>query len=70
MDLLLIILSIGGLFFAGTMLLLASRASRMERESDARVQELHALATGSVLFAERPVQAADEAIEHRGPTWL
>ena len=51
MDLLLIVLSIGGFVFALVMLVLASRTNRMERESDARVQTLQALATGSVLFA-------------------
>ena len=54
MDFLLILLAIGGLVVAGVMLLLASRASRMERESDERVQTLQALATGSVLFAAEP----------------
>lgn len=59
MDFLLIVLAIGGLVFAGVMLVLASRTSRMERESDARVHRLQALATGSVLFAsERPVEPA------------
>lgn len=47
MDFLLIVLGIGGLVFAGVMLVLASRASRMERESDARVQTLQALAIGN-----------------------
>ena len=51
MDLLLIFLSIAGVVFAGVMLLLASRTRRMERESDARVHDLQAIATGSVLFA-------------------
>ena len=51
MDFLLILLAIGGLVVAGVMLVLASRASRMQRESDARVETLSALATGSVLFA-------------------
>src|SRR5688572_15681534 len=61
MDFLLIVLAIGGIVFAGVMLVLASRASRMERESDARVHRLQALATGSVLFAERPIEPAGEA---------
>jgi len=52
MDFLLIVLAIGGLVFAGVMLVLASRTSRMERESEARVQRLQAMATGSVLFAD------------------
>ena len=56
MDFLLIVLAIGGLVFAGVMLVLASRTSRMQRESDARVQRLQAMATGSVLFAEGPVE--------------
>src|SRR5687767_12847465 len=51
MDFLLIVLSIGGLVFAVVMLVLASRASRLQRESDDRVHTLQALATGSVLFA-------------------
>ena len=33
------------------MLVLASRANRLQRESDARVETLEAMATGSVLFA-------------------
>src|SRR5688572_16595855 len=52
MDFLLIVLTIGGLVFAGVMLVLASRTSRMQRESDARVHTLQAMATGSVLFAD------------------
>ena len=63
MDFLLILLGIGGLVFAGVMLVLASRASRMERESDARVQRLEALATGSVLFSEPPVEWANGPVE-------
>ena len=47
MDFLLIVLAIGGLVFAGVMLALASRTSRMQRESDARVDRLQAMATGS-----------------------
>ena len=66
MDFLLIVLGIGGLVFAGVMLLLASRASRMERESDARVHTLHALATGSVLFADDTlVESPADAVELR-----
>ena len=52
MDFLLIVLAIGGLVFAGVMLVLASRTARMQLESDARVNRLQALATGSVLFAD------------------
>ena len=63
MDFLLIVLTIGGLVFAGVMLVLASRTSRMQRESDARVQRLQAMATGSVLFAEGPVELGDEDVE-------
>src|SRR5687768_16869244 len=68
MDFLLIVLAIGGLVFAGVMLVLASRATRMQRESDARVHRLQTLATGSVLFAEGPVELGpvelgDEAFE-------
>lgn len=44
MDFLLIVLGIGGLVFAGVMLLLASRAIRLERESDERVHRLQAMA--------------------------
>jgi hypothetical protein len=67
MDLLLIFLSIAGVVFAGVMLLLAARTKRMERESDARVDELVARATGTVLFAadpsEPPMIRAIEPIE-------
>jgi len=63
MDFLLIVLAIGGLVFAGVMFVLASRASRMQRESDARVHRLQALATGSVLFADERVEWADGPIE-------
>lgn len=63
MDFLLIVLAIGGLVFAGVMLVLASRTSQMQRESDARVHRLQAMATGSVLFSERLVESADEAVE-------
>ena len=61
MDFLLIVLAIGGLVFAGVMFTLASRASRMERESDARVQSLQAMATGSVLFADALIEPAGDA---------
>lgn len=63
MDFLLIVLAIGGLVFAGVMLVLASRTSRMERESEARVQTLQALATGLVLFSEPPVEWAKGPVE-------
>jgi hypothetical protein len=64
MDLLLIFISIAGVVFAGVMLLLASRTRRMERESDARVHELRAIATGSVLFAsDEFASPVDEPIE-------
>lgn len=63
MDFLLIVLAIGGLVFAGVMLVLASRTSRMQRESDARVQRLEAMATGSVLFADAFIQSVDDAAE-------
>jgi hypothetical protein len=59
MDFLLIVLAIGGLVFAGVMLVLASRASRMQRESDARVHRLQVMATGSVLFGDALVEPAD-----------
>jgi len=59
MDILLVLLSIAAAVFAGVMLLLASRTKRMEQASDARVHELEALATGSVLFgASGPADAA------------
>lgn len=58
MDFLLIVLAIGGLVFAGVMLVLASRTARMQRESDGRVHRLQALATGSVLFADDAPQPA------------
>jgi hypothetical protein len=69
MDVLLILLAIGGLVVAGVMLVLASRASRMQRESDTRVETLQALATGSVLFAADtvddfiPVPPAAQAVD-------
>ena len=63
MDFLLIVLTIGGLVLGGVMLLLASRESRMQRESEARVQTLQTLATGSVLFADAFIQSADDAVE-------
>ena len=63
MDFLLIVLAIGGLVFAGTMLVLASRTSQMQQESDARVQKLQAMATGSVLFAQRPIESAEGPFE-------
>ena len=60
MDFFLIILGIGGLVFAGVMLVLASRATRMERESDARVDTLRTMATGSVLFAaDGPAESSE-----------
>jgi hypothetical protein len=64
MDFLLILLTIGGLVATGVLLVLASRASRMERESNARVETLQAWATGSVLFAaDVPAKPAAEAAE-------
>ena len=62
MDVLLILLAIGGLVVAGVMLVMASRATRLQRESDARVEKLQTLATGSVLFA---TGAADEVASVR-----
>lgn len=64
MDILLVLLAIGGLVVAVAMIVLASRTTRIERESDARVEELQALATGSVLFAH---DAADE-FQHALPS--
>jgi hypothetical protein len=59
MDFLLILVAIGGFVTAMVMLVLASRATRMQSESDARVETLQAMATGSVLFASsEPVAAA------------
>ena len=69
MDFVLILLAIGGAVVSAVMLLLASRATRQERDSDARVQELQVLATGSVLFASdafdefTPAAAAPGAID-------
>jgi len=54
MDFLLIILAIGGFVVAIVMLVLASRANRLQQESDQRVETLEAMATGSVLFAHAP----------------
>ena len=69
MDFLLIVLSIGGVVFAAVMLVLASRARRMERESDTRVERLQALATGSVLFTpDAPVELGDDLLELRDET--
>jgi hypothetical protein len=58
MDFLLSVLGIGGLVFAVVMLVLASRATRMQQESDERVQRLEAMAVGSVLFADDAPQPA------------
>jgi hypothetical protein len=63
MDFLFIFISIAGAVFAGVMLLLASRTSRMERASDARVQELQSMATGSVLFVSEGLAESDDATE-------
>jgi hypothetical protein len=51
MDFLLILVAVGGFVTAVVMLVLASRAYRLQKESDARVDTLEAMATGSVLFA-------------------
>ena len=51
MDFLLVVLTIGGHVVAGVMLVHALRTARRERETDARVETLEELATGSVLFA-------------------
>jgi hypothetical protein len=71
MDFLLVVLALGGFVFAVVMLVLASRTTRMQRESDARVQTLEALATGSVLFASDRLVTLDEAPEPEmeGPAW-
>jgi hypothetical protein len=63
MDFLLILLAVGGLVVAIVMLVLASRASKMRGESDARVETLQMMATGSVLFAaEGPSESVDEPL--------
>ena len=63
MDFLLVLLTIGGLVVGIVMLVLASRTARMERESDARVETLQELATGSVLFAsDAPAELAADAV--------
>ena len=51
MDFLLIVVAIGGFVTAIVMLVLASRANRLQDESDERVETLEAMATGSILFA-------------------
>ena len=51
MDFLLIVVAVGGLVTAIVMLVLASRVRRLQKESNARVETLEAMATGSVLFA-------------------
>ena len=65
MDFLLIVLGIGGLVFAGVMLVLASRASKLQRESDARVDRLQTLAIGSVLFSEQSFEPPEGVVEAR-----
>ena len=67
MDYLLVLLAISGVVVAGVMLLLASRATRMQRESDARVDELQSLATGSVLFAAAAPAELEFAPVERAP---
>ena len=65
MDLLLVFLAVGGLVVAIVMLVLASRAIRRQGESDARVETLQVMATGSVLFASAaPAASADEPHAH------
>ena len=54
MDFLLIVVAIGGFVVAVVMLVLASRANRLQQESDERVETLEAMATGSILFAHAP----------------
>ncbi|HVQ41591.1 MAG TPA: hypothetical protein VMS54_05285 [Vicinamibacterales bacterium] len=54
MDFLLILVAFGGFVVAIVMLVLASRANRLQRESDERVETLEVMATGSVLFASAP----------------
>ena len=61
MDVLLVLVAIGGAVVAIAMFVLASRAKRMDRESDERVEMLEVMATGSVLFAsETPAAPATE----------
>ena len=61
MDFLLVLLAIGGLVVGIVMLVLASRTTRMERESDARVEALQEWAAGSVLFASDAAAEAGDA---------
>lgn len=61
MDFLLILVAIGGFVVAIVMLVLASRANRLQRESDERVDTLEGMAMGSVLFAH--AAAEDLAFE-------
>ena len=64
MDFLLILLAVGGLVVAVVMLVLASRATRMQADSDARVETLQSMATtGSVLFAATPARQTDEDLD-------
>ena len=68
MDFLLILLAVGGFVFAIIMLVLASRARKMQGESDARVEALQMMATGSVLFAaEGPTESAGEPLIFEEP---
>ena len=66
MDFLLILVAVGGFVVAVVMLVLASRANRLQRESDERVETLEVMATGSVLFAsstpvvQRPLEDEDD----------
>ena len=62
MDFVLIVIAIGGLVMAVVMLILASRASRMQKESDVRVDTLTAMATGSVLFGHQEPEAPVEPL--------
>ena len=63
MDFLLILLAIGGFVVAIVMLVLASRANRLQQESDERVETLEVMATGSVLFASSAPVSTDLVVQ-------
>ena len=63
MDFLLILVAIGGFVVAIVMLVLASRANRLQRESDERVETLEVMATGSVLFASSTPVSPDLLVQ-------
>ena len=63
MDFLLILVAIGGFVVSIVLLVLASRANRLQEESDVRVETLEALATGSVLFASSGPVSPDLVVQ-------